>query len=44
VPEQLAKNMLVEGFYVPVLDEIEVQELREDLESVIRERLASRTV
>jgi len=43
VPEQLAKNMLVEGFYVPVLDEIEVQELRDDLEAVIRERLASRT-
>jgi Fe-S cluster assembly protein SufD len=43
VPEQLAKNMLVEGFYVPVLDEIEVAELREDLLSVIRTRLASRT-
>ncbi|MFC7226475.1 Fe-S cluster assembly protein SufD [Salinirubellus salinus] len=43
VPEQLAKNMLVEGFYVPVLDEIEVEELREDLLEVIRARLASRT-
>jgi Fe-S cluster assembly protein SufD len=44
VPEQLAKNMLVEGFYVPVLDEIEVQELREDLLEVIRARLKARTV
>jgi Fe-S cluster assembly protein SufD len=44
VPEQLAKNMLVEGFYVPVIDEIEVQELRDDLLEVIRTRLASRTV
>ena len=44
VPEQLAKNMLVEGFYVPVLDEIAVEELREDLLSVIRTRLAERTV
>ena len=43
IPEQLAKNMLVEGFYVPVLDEIEVEELREDLLEVIRTRLASRT-
>jgi Fe-S cluster assembly protein SufD len=44
VPEQLAKNMLVEGFYVPVLDEIAVEELREDLLEVIRTRLAERTV
>ncbi|MFC6836208.1 Fe-S cluster assembly protein SufD [Halomarina ordinaria] len=43
VPERLAKNMLVEGFFVPVLDEIAVEELREDMESRIRDRLASRT-
>ncbi len=42
VPEGLAKNMLVEGFYVPVLDEIEVDELREDMERRIRDRLQSR--
>ncbi|WP_254537688.1 Fe-S cluster assembly protein SufD [Halomarina litorea] len=42
VPEQLAKNMLVEGFYVPVLEEIEVDELREDLQSRIRDRLKAR--
>jgi Fe-S cluster assembly protein SufD len=34
-----AKNMLVEGFFVPVLEEIEVTELREDLEARIGERL-----
>jgi len=39
VPPQLAKNMLVEGFYVPVLEEVEVEELREDLETRIRSRL-----
>jgi len=39
VPPQLAKNMLVEGFYVPVLEEVEVDELREDLETRIRSRL-----
>ena len=43
VPEQLAKNMLVEGFYVPVLEEIEVDELREDLQGRIRDRLKART-
>jgi Fe-S cluster assembly protein SufD len=42
LPEQLAKNMLVEGFYVPVLEEIEVEELREDLRSRIHERLLAR--
>lgn len=35
VPERIAKNMLVEGFFVPVLEEIAVPELREDLESRI---------
>jgi Fe-S cluster assembly protein SufD len=39
VNPQAAKNMLVEGFFVPVLDEIEVEELREDLEGRIKERL-----
>ena len=42
VPERVAKNMLVEGFYVPVLDEIEVDELREDFSALVRERLADR--
>jgi len=40
--ERLAKNMLVEGFYVPVFEEIEVEELREDLKSRIQDRLQSR--
>ncbi|SIR10028.1 Iron-regulated ABC transporter permease protein SufD [Haladaptatus litoreus] len=39
VPPQLAKDMLVEGFFVPVLDEVEVEELRDDLDSGIVERL-----
>ncbi|MFQ3317999.1 MAG: Fe-S cluster assembly protein SufD [Natronomonas sp.] len=42
VGEHLAKNMLVEGFYVPVLEEIEVEELRDDLRKRIRDRLSSR--
>ncbi len=42
IGERRAKNMLVEGFYVPVLEEIEVDELREDYAALIRERLASR--
>jgi len=37
-PEK-ARNMLVKGFFVPVLDEIEVEEFREDLESLIAARL-----
>jgi len=37
-PEK-AKNMLVEGFFVPVLEEVAVDELREDLEQLIYERL-----
>ena len=36
-----AENMLVEGFYVPVFEEIEVEELRADLRDRIRERLGS---
>ena len=39
VDPQRAKNMLVEGFFVPVLEEIEVDELREDLETRITARL-----
>jgi Fe-S cluster assembly protein SufD len=42
LPERLARNMLVEGFYVPVLEEIEVEELSEDLQARIRERLRAR--
>ncbi len=36
---ELARNMLVEGFFVPVLEEIEVEELRDDLEELIQARL-----
>jgi len=43
VDEQTARNMLVEGFFVPVLEEIEVEELREDFQSRVRDRLAQRT-
>jgi Fe-S cluster assembly protein SufD len=39
VPAQLATDMLVKGFFVPVLEEVEVEELREDLEDRIAERL-----
>jgi Fe-S cluster assembly protein SufD len=42
VPEGAAKNLLVEGFFVPVLEEIEVEELREDLRAGIQSRLRSR--
>ena len=34
-----ARNMLVEGFFVPVLEEIEVDEFRDDLEELIAARL-----
>ncbi|WP_394741509.1 Fe-S cluster assembly protein SufD [Natronococcus roseus] len=37
-----ARNMLVEGFFVPVLDEIAVDELREDLEDLVAARLRKR--
>ncbi|WP_299237387.1 Fe-S cluster assembly protein SufD [Natronomonas sp.] len=40
--DRLARNMLVEGFYVPVFEEIEVEELREDLRSRIQDRLQAR--
>ncbi|AKH97270.1 Fe-S cluster assembly protein SufD [Halanaeroarchaeum sulfurireducens] len=39
LPEETASNMLVEGFFVPVLEEIDVEELREDLEAGIAARL-----
>ncbi|MFB6217657.1 MAG: Fe-S cluster assembly protein SufD, partial [Halobacteriaceae archaeon] len=39
VPRRAARNMLVEGFFVPVLEEIAVEELREDLRGRIAERL-----
>jgi len=39
LPEQDATNMLVEGFFVPVLEEVEVEELRDDLAERVRERL-----
>ncbi|MFB6079849.1 MAG: Fe-S cluster assembly protein SufD [Haloferacaceae archaeon] len=41
LPPRIARNMLVEGFFVPVLDEVEVDELGEDLEALIGERLRS---
>jgi Fe-S cluster assembly protein SufD len=41
VDEQLAKDMLVEGFFVPVLEEVAVDELREDLDDLIVQRLRS---
>ena len=39
VHPQVAKNMLVEGFFVPVLDEVDVDELRDDLEELVAARL-----
>jgi Fe-S cluster assembly protein SufD len=41
VHPELAKNMLVEGFFVPVLDEVAVDELREDMDDLIVERLTA---
>jgi Fe-S cluster assembly protein SufD len=41
VDEERAKNMLVEGFFVPVLEEVAVDELREDLQDLIAARLRS---
>jgi len=37
-----ARNMLVEGFFVPVFEEIAVDELREDIEELVRARLRQR--
>ena len=39
VSPRAARNMLVEGFFVPVLEEIEVEEFRDDLENLVAERL-----
>ncbi|PSP93677.1 Fe-S cluster assembly protein SufD [Halobacteriales archaeon QS_4_62_28] len=39
VDPERAKNMLVEGFFVPVFEEVAVDELREDLDELIVERL-----
>jgi Fe-S cluster assembly protein SufD len=39
IGNEQAKNMLVEGFFVPVLEEVAVEELREDLRSLVAERL-----
>jgi Fe-S cluster assembly protein SufD len=39
VDDRRARNMLVEGFFVPVLEEVEVDELRDDLADRIRDRL-----
>ncbi|WP_336327839.1 Fe-S cluster assembly protein SufD [Halovenus sp. HT40] len=39
IGKEQATNMLVEGFFVPVHEEIEVDELREDLEDLIAARL-----
>jgi Fe-S cluster assembly protein SufD len=41
IGEQEATNMLVEGFFVPVLEEVAVDELSEDLEELVAERLDS---
>jgi len=41
IPEQQAIDMLVEGFFIPVLEEVEVDELREDLQKLIAARLRS---
>ncbi|MFB6090532.1 MAG: Fe-S cluster assembly protein SufD [Halobellus sp.] len=39
VGRRRARNMLVEGFFVPVLEEIDVAEFRDDLEELIAARL-----
>ncbi|MDR9411706.1 MAG: SufD family Fe-S cluster assembly protein, partial [Haloferacaceae archaeon] len=39
IPYRRARNMLVHGFFVPVLDEIAVDAFREDLEAGILDRL-----
>jgi Fe-S cluster assembly protein SufD len=39
MPPRHARNMLVEGFFVPVLEEIEIDEFREDLDDLIVRRL-----
>ncbi|WP_335999552.1 Fe-S cluster assembly protein SufD [Halorientalis halophila] len=39
IPAQVAENMLVEGFFEPVLSEVAVDEFREDLAGLIAKRL-----
>ena len=39
IDSRVARNMLVEGFFVPVLEEIAVDEFREDVEELVLERL-----
>ncbi len=39
IGSKTARNMLVEGFFVPVLEEIAVDEFREDVEELVAERL-----
>ncbi|MCL9815069.1 MULTISPECIES: Fe-S cluster assembly protein SufD [Natranaeroarchaeum] len=39
IDEQQATDMLVEGFFVPVLEEVAVDELREDLKANVKQRL-----
>ncbi|MUW14533.1 Fe-S cluster assembly protein SufD [Halorubrum sp. CBA1125] len=39
IESRTARNMLVEGFFVPVLEEIAVDEFREDVEDLVLERL-----
>ncbi|MDZ7850816.1 MAG: Fe-S cluster assembly protein SufD [Halodesulfurarchaeum sp.] len=39
VPEQRARNMLVEGFFVPVLEEMDVESVRTDFEAGVAARL-----
>ncbi|ELY61574.1 Fe-S cluster assembly protein SufD [Natronolimnohabitans innermongolicus] len=43
VDPRAARNMLVEGFFVPVMEEIAVDELREDLEELVAARLRERS-
>ncbi|WP_114576198.1 Fe-S cluster assembly protein SufD [Saliphagus sp. LR7] len=39
ISPRAARNMLVEGFFVPVLEEIAVEEFREDVEELVAARL-----
>ena len=39
VSPRIARNMLVEGFFVPVLEEIAVEEFRDDLSELVAARL-----
>ena len=39
VDPRSARNMLVEGFFVPVLEEVAVDELSDDIEELVAERL-----